>query len=256
LTGIFDFRDQVMKVTIAYIEEPPFGWTEADGTANGADIELADTILRQIGVTRIEHCLTTFGELLPGVAAGRWDMNVPLFVTPERASKVAFSQPVWGMEDGFLVRLGNPKALTSYSSIAERHDARLGIIAGQVQRDSAISSGVSEKQIAIFEHQADAIAAVLSGEIDAYASTALGNRIVASRVGSSVIEAVALERHTDDTQRTPPLGAFSFNRENVDLLRAVNQALRLYRGSPDHRARMAKFGLTDKEIDPAVMRAG
>ncbi|HIE4194936.1 TPA: transporter substrate-binding domain-containing protein, partial [Burkholderia cenocepacia] len=25
-----------MKVTIAYIEEPPFGWTEADGTATGA----------------------------------------------------------------------------------------------------------------------------------------------------------------------------------------------------------------------------
>ncbi|MDP9545405.1 UNVERIFIED_ORG: hypothetical protein J2811_002821 [Burkholderia cepacia] len=27
-----------MKVTIAYIEEPPFGWTEADGTATGADL--------------------------------------------------------------------------------------------------------------------------------------------------------------------------------------------------------------------------
>jgi polar amino acid transport system substrate-binding protein len=83
-----------MIVTIAYIDEPPFGWTKADGTATGADIDLADAVLWAIGVTRIEHRLTTFSELLPGVEAGRWDMNVPLFVTPERAHRVAFSTAV------------------------------------------------------------------------------------------------------------------------------------------------------------------
>jgi polar amino acid transport system substrate-binding protein len=245
-----------MKVTIAYIEEPPFGWTEADGIAAGADIELAETILRQIGVDRIEHCLTTFSELLPGVEAGRWDMNVPLFVTPQRANTVAFSVPVWGIEDGFLVRSGNPRALSSYSSIAGCPDARLGIIAGQVQHDSAIASGVCAEQIVIFEQQADAIAAVLSGSIDAYASTALGNRIVASRIGSSLLEAVAHEPEMNGKHRMPPLGAFSFGRKNEDLLKAVNRQLRAYLGSQDHRARMTRFGLTACEIDPAVLSAG
>src|SRR6266404_4006239 len=64
-----------MKVKIAYIEEPPFGWTKSDQTATGADVDLADTVLRAIGVTQIEHHLTTFSELLSGVEAGRWDMN-------------------------------------------------------------------------------------------------------------------------------------------------------------------------------------
>jgi ABC-type amino acid transport/signal transduction systems, periplasmic component/domain len=146
-----------MKVTIAYIEEPPFGWTKADRIATGADIELAEVVLRAIGATVIEHRLTTFSELLPGVEVGRWDMNVPLFVTPERANLVAFSVPVWAMGDGFLVRAGNPKSLDSYASLAKRSDARLGIIAGQVQHDSARASRVSEDQIEIFEHQADAI---------------------------------------------------------------------------------------------------
>ncbi|WP_080959782.1 transporter substrate-binding domain-containing protein [Burkholderia gladioli] len=245
-----------MKVTIAYIEEPPFGWTEADGTVTGADIELAGTILRQIGVHEIEHCPTTFSELLPGVEAGRWDMNVPLFVTPQRANAVAFSLPVWGIEDGFLVGPGNPRALVNYSSIAQCPDARLGIIAGQVQHNSATASGVTEEQIVIFEQQADAIAAVLSGVIDAYASTALGNRIIANKMGSSVIDAVAHVPETTGRQRMPPLGAFSFNRKNVDLLNVVNQRLRAYLGSSDHRVRMARFGLTDHEIDPAVWTAG
>ncbi len=182
-------------------------------------------------------------------------MNVPLFVTPQRADVVAFSLPVWGIEDGFLVGAGNPKALTSYSSIANSPDARLGIIWGQVQHDSATASGVSEEKIVIFEQQADAIAAVLSGAIDAYASTALGNRMIASRMGSSMIEAVAHEPHTSEGLRTPPLGAFSFDRENVDLLKAFNLGLLSYLGTPDHRARMARFGLTDREIDPAVMKA-
>ncbi|CAE6765011.1 hypothetical protein R69658_03343 [Paraburkholderia aspalathi] len=239
-----------MKVAIAYIEEPPFGWTESN-QAVGADVELAEVVLRSIGVTHIEHHLTTFSELLPGLAAGRWDMNVPLFVTPERASQVAFSLPVWAIGDGFLVRSGNPKALNSYALLAEHHDARLGIIAGQVQREAARASGVSEDQIVIFEQQSEAIEALRSGTIDAYASTAVGNRVLAGRIGGAVFEAVEHDTEKDDTQR-PPIGAFSFNKNNGRLLNAVNEQLRLYLGSPDHRTRMSKFGITRKEIDPAL----
>lgn len=241
-----------MKVTIAYIEEPPFGWTEEDGTATGADIDLAEAVLRAIGVTWIEHHPTTFSELLPGVETGRWDMNVPLFVTPDRANLVAFSVPVWAIGDGFLVRAGNPKALISYASLARRADARLGIIAGQVQHDSARASGVREDQIAIFEHQADAIDAVSSGAIDAYASTALGNRILAARTGGSIFEAVEHKPEKDGKRPELPFGAFSFGRRNSDLRNAVNAQLRSYLGSPEHRARMAKFGLTHNEIDPVL----
>jgi polar amino acid transport system substrate-binding protein len=241
-----------MKVTIAYIEEPPFGWTEEDGTATGADIDLAEAVLRAIGVTWIAHHPTTFSELLPGVEAGRWDMNVPLFVTPDRANLVAFSVPVWAIGDGFLVRAGNPKALISYASLAKRDDARLGIIAGQVQHDSARASGVREDQMAIFEHQADAIDAVRSGAIDAYASTALGNRILANRIGGSIFEAVEHRTETNGTQQAFPFGAFSFGRQNNDLRNAVNAQLRAYLGSSEHRARMARFGVTRSEIDPVL----
>jgi polar amino acid transport system substrate-binding protein len=159
---------------------------------------------------------------------------------------------VWAIGDGFLVRAGNPKALNSYASFVKRHDARLGIISGQVQHDSAKAAGVSDDQIAIFEHQADAIEAVRSGKIDAYASTALGNRILADRIGGSVLEAVEHKPRTNNIQQKLPFGAFSFNRRNSDLLNAVNSQLRSYLGSPDHRTRMARFGLTHNEIDATL----
>jgi polar amino acid transport system substrate-binding protein len=236
-----------MKVRIAYIEEPPFYWTAADGSVTGSDIELAEVVLRAIGVTSIEYQLTSFDEFLPGVQAGHWDMNVPIFVTAERAQHVAFSAPVWALGDGFVVQGGNPKALVSYEALAARNDARLGIIAGQVQLNSARSAGVSDSQIEVFKDQPEAVAALLAGTIDAFAGTALGNRVVAS--ANAQLDAVA---HVASKEAGLPVGAFSFGKSNHALLQAVNEQLRQYLGSADHRARMARYGLMESEIDSVV----
>lgn len=240
-----------MKVRIAYIEEPPFYWTGPNQSATGADIELADVVLRAIGASSVEHQLTTFEALLPGVQEGRWDMNVPIFATPERSKHVAFSVPVWTLGDGFLVRRGNPKALTSYQALAARRDARLGVIPGQIQGDAARSAGVSDGQMVLFKSQPEAVAAMLAGTIDAFAATAIGNRDTASK--HSELEAVA---HVVGTGAGSPVGAFSFSKSNHALLNAVNEQLRGYLGSDDHRARMAKYGFTEKEIDGVVPRKG
>lgn len=233
-----------MKLRIAYIEEPPFYWTAEGGTVVGSDIELAEAVLRAIGADTIIHQPVSFDELLPGVQQGRWDMNVPIFVTPERAALVAFSAPVWALGDGFLLRAGNPKALTSYRAVAARSDARLGIIAGQVQHDSARSAGIGDDQIVVFRDQPEAVAALLAGTIDAYASTALGNRVLAG--SQPELEAVA---HAPGADGKVPVGAFSFNKDNHGLVQAVNAQLRRYLGTADHRARMAKYGLAQTEID-------
>lgn len=236
-----------MKVRIAYIEEPPFYWTGADHRVTGADIELADVVLRAIGVSCIEHHLTSFGELLPGVQQGRWDMNVPIFVTAERAQHVAFSVPVWTLGDGFLLRRGNPRVLTSYGAVAARRDARLGVITAQVQIEAARLAGVSDDQFVVFKDQPEAVAALLAGKIDAFTGTALGSRVLAS--ANPELEAVVYE--VGNATRAP-VGAFSFSKNNPGLLRAVNEQLRHYIGSDDHRARMAKYGFTRTEIDGVV----
>lgn len=240
-----------MKLRIAYIEEPPFYWTAEDGTVTGADIELADTVLRAIGVTTIEHVPTTFDEFLPGVQQGRWDMNVPIFVTPERAQHVAFSTPVWALGDGFLVHPGNPKALTGYAALAARTDARLGIVAGQVQAASARAAGVTDGQFVVFKNQPEAIAALVAGTIDAFAATALGSRAAAA--DNLAVEAVA---HPMGQGATVPVGAFSFAQGNHGLLAAVNGQLGFFLGTHEHRACMAKYGITRTENDAVLPQPG
>ena len=238
---------QTMKIRIAYLDEPPFYWTRPDGSATGADIELADVVLRAIGATAIEHHRTSFEELLPGVQAGRWDMNVPIFATPERARHVAFSVPVWTIGDGFVVHRGNPKSLTTYAAVAARADARLGVIPAQVQFPAARSAGVGDAQLVEFRYQDEAVAALLAGRIDAFAGTALGGRVLAG--ANPELEAVA---HGASDHGNAPVGAFSFGKTNTRLLDAVNHELRRYLGSADHRARMAKYGFGPAEIDGVV----
>ncbi|WKL50114.1 transporter substrate-binding domain-containing protein [Flavobacterium pectinovorum] len=238
--------DNNKKLKIAYVDEPPFYWTEGN-LVKGADIELAETILRAIGVTSIEYCHTTFEELLLGVQTGRWDMNVPVFVTLERAKEVVFSLPVWSLGDGFVVHRGNPKGLTSYKAVKMRNDARLGLIPGQKQFDAAKLAGVNDSQIVIFNNQPDAVAALLGGKIDAFAATAIGNNAIAE--ANPELESVP---HKNSRDGKAPVGAFSFSKENNELLQAVNEQLRKYLGSNDHRTRMAKYGITETEIDEVV----
>lgn len=240
-----------MKVRIAYIEEPPFYWTGDNRVVTGADIEVAEVVLRAIGVTSIEYHLTSFGELLPGVQEGRWDMNVPIFVTAERARHVAFSMPIWTVGDGFVVRSGNPKALTSYAAVAARSDARLGLIPEQVQFAAAKSAGVSDSQIMVLKDQPEGVAALMAGDIDAFPGTALGSRSIAD--ANHALEAVALDA---DGSSGAPVGAFSFAKSNHDLRKAVNGRLRQYLGTPDHRARIAKYGFTQAEIDGVIGPGG
>jgi polar amino acid transport system substrate-binding protein len=238
-----------VKIRVAFVDEPPF-YSSGDDGPHGSDIELADVVLRAIGATSIKYRLVAFEELLPGVQAGRWDINVPIFVTPERARDVAFSVPVWSLGDGFLVARGNPKQLTSYRAVAERDDARLGIIPGQVQVGAASSAGVRDDQLIAYTSQAEAVSGLLAGRIDAFAATAVGNRVVVET--EAELESVAIESQGD---RSAPVGAFSLSAGNRGLLEPLNAELRAYLGSSDHRTRMAAYGITAAEIDPVLMQS-
>lgn len=236
-----------MKVRIAYIEELPFYGNDENQNPKGSDIELTKVVLHAIGILDIEFHFTTFEQLLKGVQDGRWDMNVPIFVTDERAKEVAFSLPVWTLGDGFLLQKGNPKAIFSYEDIALKAEIKLGIIPGQIQFNSAKTAGVNDNQIVFFDNQPDAIDGLLTGKIDAFAATAVGNREVVK--AKKQLDEVPL-KNLNGTKS--PMGAFSFNKNNEELINSVNKQLRVYLGSEDHRNRMAKYGIMNSEIDSIV----
>jgi polar amino acid transport system substrate-binding protein len=155
------------KVAFAHLEEPPFCFRADDGRVIGCDVELAQAILTQIGVAQLAPVEAEFSELLLGLVDGRWTMTTGLFITPARQQLVAFSRPIWALQDGLMVQAGNPKHLTRYADIAAHANAMLGVVTKQAQHDTALREGVPAARIREYNGQDEAARAVAAGEIDA-----------------------------------------------------------------------------------------
>jgi polar amino acid transport system substrate-binding protein len=239
------------NVVIAYIEEPPFAAT-VDGQPSGSDIDVARAILTRMEVRSVELKKVEFPDLLPGVAAGRWTMNTALFITPERAKTVTFSNPIWALVDGMIVRAGNPKRIASYRSLATS-DARLGVVKDTVQVAAAKAADVPTNRIVEFGAQEEIIAAIKQGRVDAYANTALGQRgLLASLKDPDLALAEPFEPPMENGRAKAGFGAFSFNKANVAFIDRFNAELARYLGSAEHRALVAKYGLGPDEIGPVL----
>ena len=233
-----------MTVVFAYLDEPPFCAPAPSGPV-GCDVEVAFAVLRAIGVEQIETRLVTFAELLPGVASGAWHINTPLFITEERARLVDFSRPVWSLADGLMVQAGNPKRLTSYHALAARADARLVVVADQVQERRALGAGLDPARVLRVATQLEAVAAVRDGRADAYASVAMAHRGFLRAAPEARLEVVDFGADGGAAAE----GAYSFAKANADLRRAFDDALGHFLGSPEHRAIMRRYDFTDADID-------
>jgi polar amino acid transport system substrate-binding protein len=235
---------------LAYLDEPPFCFPAPDGTAAGCDIEVAMHVLSMLGVQSIETRLVTFAELIPGVAAGRWTVNTPLFVTAERAAKVVFSRPAWALADGLLVRGCDAETLTCYEALASDARVIVGVIADQVQERSALAAGVPAGRITRFATQREAVAALQAGKIDAYPSVTMAHRgYLAQRPDSDLTIVDLYAPALAGEGRAAAIGAYSFSRQNNDLWTGFDHALRAFLGTPQHREIMRRYGFVDAEID-------
>jgi polar amino acid transport system substrate-binding protein len=80
----------------------------------------------------------------------------------------------------------------------------------------------------------------------------LGDGFVVQRGNRKALTSYETVAARSDARLGIILGAFSFNMGNDRLLHDVNRKLRKYLGSADHRSRMAKYGITETEIDGVI----
>jgi polar amino acid transport system substrate-binding protein len=235
---------------LAYLDEPPFCFPLPGGQATGCDIEVARHVLSALDVQRVDTRIVTFAELMPGVAAHNWTVNTPLFMTEGRCRNVAFSRPVWCLTDGLLVRSIDSTSLTSYEVLARDERAKVGVIAGQIQEQAALTAGVPPARIQRFATQGEAVDALRRGRIDVYPSVAAAHRVyLHQHPALDLVVIDLLSKTPEGKSSTSALGAYSFALENHSLRRAWDQILDLFLGSSRHREIMRRYGFLDAEID-------
>jgi len=228
----------------AYLQEPPFCFTTA-GSVGGCDVEVARYVVEALHLGSFEPIEASFVELLPGLAQGRWQITTGLFVTEARRRIVRFSRPIWALHDGLMVAAGNAKGISGYRSLGADPSARLAVIAGQVQHETALALGMPPARIAVFDTQEEAAQAVGCGEVDAYASVAAAHRGYLGLNRSAMLEIVDVPPE----EKAAEYGAFAFSGAAGRLCGAVDEVLADYLGAPVHRTLMRGYGFTDDEID-------
>jgi polar amino acid transport system substrate-binding protein len=238
-------------VRIGYANEAPYGYLDnASGKITGEAPEIANVILRRIGAKRVEPVVAEFGALIPGLKARRFDVIAAgMYVTPERAEEIDFSNPTYGIGETFLVAAGNPLGLHSFEDVAKSAAARLGAMGGSVEHRYAKKLEVPEDRIVLFPDYPSALAGLRTGRVDAVASTVLtANDLLAKANDPGVERAIPFSDPVIDGKTVRGYGAFGFRKSDSRFLEEFNKQLATFIGTPEHLELVEPFGFTEETL--------
>ncbi len=240
-------REGVIRAGFA--NEAPFGHTGANGKLTGEAPEIARVIFNKIGDIRMEGVLSEFAALIPSLLAGRIDMIAAgMFILPKRCEQILFSNPTLGLGQAFLVKAGNPKGLRSYETVAKHANAKLGVVAGGVERDYARKTGIPDDRVMTLPDFPTATAAVQTGRVDALALTSLSIQNIVDTANDPGLERA--KPFTDpiiDGKSVRGYSGFGFRKAAPDLRDLFNKHLADFIGTQAHIDLVKPFGFTADE---------
>ncbi|UOK69433.1 ectoine/hydroxyectoine ABC transporter substrate-binding protein EhuB [Ancylobacter polymorphus] len=251
-TTLKDVKDQGY-IRAATANEVPYSYMKDDGTSAGIGPDVANAVLKKMGITDVTWTVTPFGTLIPGLKAKRYDfVAAEQNISPERCKQVAFTEPNSSYGEGLLVKKGNPKKLTTYADIAKDPSLKVAVVSGANNIDFLRAVGVKDDQVIFITANADALATV-QNRADAYAATEL--TVAALAKGQANVEQAA--PFTDPVVDGKPVrnyGGFAFRPEDKDLYQAFNAALVEFRTTDEYKKILAGYGLSPESIKAAADR--
>jgi polar amino acid transport system substrate-binding protein len=160
-------------VTVGIANEVPYGYEDESGNVTGEAPEVAKAVLAELGIDNMDASVVDFGALIPGLQAGQFDMIAAgMFITPERAEQIIFSDPDYCVSNSFAVPEGNPMGISDFQSIIDS-GATLAVLGGAVDEGYAVDSGVPDAQIERFADVGAQYDALAAGRVDAVSGTFL-----------------------------------------------------------------------------------
>ncbi|PWA13262.1 ectoine/hydroxyectoine ABC transporter substrate-binding protein EhuB [Pueribacillus theae] len=212
------------SVTIGFANEKPYAYEE-DGELKGAAVDIAKAVFKEMGIDKVEGQLSDFGQLIPGLNAGKFDViTAGMAITPDRCKNAAFAEPELQYGEGLVVKAGNPENLHSYKDIADHPDIKVAVMAGATENEFLIREGVSKDQIMSVPDIPASFSAVESGRAHATTATEMTIKMALESANNNNLEFVT-DFEQPDIEGVPSYGAAAFRKDNEALKNAYNEAL-------------------------------
>lgn len=233
---------------VGFANEVPYGYEE-NGEPTGQAPEVAREVLCRLGVPELRGTVVDFDGLIGGLNAGRYDMIAAgMFITPERAAQVSFTDPDYCGTTAFAVANGNPLGLTDFESVTES-GARLGVLSGAVEDGYAVDSGVPDSQISRYNSTPDLFDALTAGRIDAVALTDVTvNKQVETLDGFEATDGFV---PVIDGEEQLGCGGYAFRQENQELRDSFNEVLNEMKQNDEILPIIEPFGFSETSVEKA-----
>ena len=240
-------------IRVGYAVEAPYAFVTPDGEITGESPEMAKRIVGRLGIGTIVWRGMEFRSLIDELEAGNIDLIASgLFVTPERARRVAFSKITFQVHSGLLVAKGNPKKLCSCRQVLHDPSVRLAVLSGSVEERLYRRLGMPGRRLIVTPDALTGRTAVANGLADALALSSPSVNWIALNDPACATEAA--DPFEAAPEEKPGCGAFAFRKRDRTLVHAWNAALEAYLGSEEHLSCVARFGFAPKDLAHLVAR--
>jgi len=234
---------------VGYAEEAPYAFLTPGGEVSGQSPELARRVAARLGMHKIEWRLLEFGALIDELRHGRIDVAAAgMFITPERAELIGFSDPIFHVQPGLLVARGNPRGLHSFADLLADDGARVAVLSGAVESQALRRAGLAPKRLLEVPDAETGRVAVETGLADALALSAPTiNWMVLQSSPARTEAAHPFAAPGPAFAQCSGVGAFAFRKEDKALREAWNREQRAAMAAPEYAVLMERFGFGAQE---------
>lgn len=192
---------------------PPYSFRDDKNEVAGFDVDLANDLIKRLGIPKLEFIQGTFATFIPGLQSDKWDVVIAgQAITEERKLQVDFSLPYRVSTTTIFVPQGN----TTIKSLDDLKGKRIAVPAGA--SDVKTAEGVPGAEVKTYENATLALTDVGLGRADAYLGSRFVGLYLAQKNGIKVQPAptaIGLEEN-----------AISFKKGETSLQSAIDKALR------------------------------
>ncbi len=173
-------------IKVGIVNAASYGALKPDGTVDGLAPTIVRLVMERLGIPKIEAFVASYGELIPGLNAGRWDMiGAALGVTKSRCDQVAYTDP-FGDDYSAWIYLPSelPNPPQSIKEMAGRN-LKVGVSAGAYGVSLLQAAYSDRSSISIFPDSTTTIEAVLTKRVQiGSAGIVLARQRLAAKPGS------------------------------------------------------------------------